>query len=207
MPNKTKFVRKPVGNFFIKKSLQIGLIFKVMTAAVLSLVATAASLLLVYWLYWVKYNSIAIYIWNQDNNNLQKESILFLILPTLLISAAVGLVVAFGIGLYASRKFAVPIYKIEQWTSMLLRGQMTAVLKFREQEEMKDLSQRCNELGTHIRSTLLDIKGKVKAMQEAGIKSPELESIASKLGSMELSNQPIEVQEPSKNQEAEPVAG
>lgn len=197
MANKTKFVRKPVGNFFIKKSLQVGLIFKVMTAALLALLAAAGSLVLVYWLYWVKYNSIAIYIWNADNNNLDKASILALILPTITISAVVGLIVAFGIGLYASRKFAVPIYKIEQWTSMLLRGQMTAILKFREQEEMQDLSQRCNELGEHLRSTLLDIRGKVKAMQEAGNKSPELESIISKLGTMELSSgQPIEIHSP-----------
>jgi methyl-accepting chemotaxis protein len=193
MANKTKFVRKPLGNFFIKKSLQIGLIMKVVTAALLSVLVSSASLLAVYWF---KYNTVAIYMWNQDNNNLQKENILFLILPTLIISATVGLMVALGIGMYASRKFAVPIYKIEQWTSMLLRGQMTAILKFREQEEMKDLSQRCNELGAHIRDTLLDIKGKVKAMQTAGIKSPELESIASRLGAMELCSQPVEIKSP-----------
>ncbi|MCL2182056.1 MAG: hypothetical protein FWB85_01120 [Chitinispirillia bacterium] len=197
MANKTKFVRKPFGNFFIKKSLQMGLIMKVVTAALLSVVLSSASLVYVYW---DRYDTVAIYMWNQDNNNLQKESILALILPTLGISAAVSLIVALGIGMYASRKFAVPIYKIEQWTSMLLRGQMTAILRFREQEEMKDLSQRCNELGEHMRDILLDIKGKVKAMQEAGVKSPELESIISKLGTMELSNQPIEIHAPEPEQ-------
>jgi len=196
MANKSKFVRKPLGNFFIKKSLQIGLIMKVVAAALLSVLVSSASLLLVYWF---KYNTVAIYMWNQDNNDLMKENILFLILPTLIISASVGLIVALGIGMYASRKFAVPIYKIEQWTSMLLRGQMTAILKFREQEEMKDLSQRCNELGAHVRDMLLDIRGKVKAMQVAGIESPELESIASRLGTMELSSQPVEIRSPEKS--------
>jgi len=199
MAGKSKIVRKPFGNFFIKKSLQIGLIIKVIIAALMSVLASAGSLLLVYWF---RYNTIAIYMWNQDNNNLQKESIINLILPTLVISSVVGLSVALGIGMYASRKYAVPIYKIEQWTAMLLRGQMTAILKFREQEEMKDLSMRCNELGTHIRVLLLDIKGKVKAMQDAGVKSPELESIASRLGAMELTNQPIVVKSPDSQDAA-----
>jgi len=189
----SKVIRKPVGNFFIKKSLQIGLILRVVTAALLSVVVSSGSLLLVYYL---RYNTIAVYIWNQDTNGLKKEHIVHLILPTLIISSLVGLIVAFGIGLYASRKYAVPVYKIEQWASMLLSGKTTAILKFREQEEMKELSQKCNEVGAFFRDALVDIRTKVKAVQDAGVKNPELEDIAAKLDALELTNQPIEINSP-----------
>ncbi|MDR2577361.1 MAG: hypothetical protein LBC70_00925 [Chitinispirillales bacterium] len=190
-----RFVRKPVGNFFVKKSLQVGLIIKVMTVAVLSAIISSASLLLVYWL---KYHTIAIYIWNQNNNNLHKEHIINLILPTLVISSIVGILAAFGIGLYASRKYAVPVYKIEQWVTLLLSGKMTAVLKFREREEMKELAQKCNDLGTMLRDTMLDVKKSVKAMQDAGVKDPGLEAITASLGKLELTSEQIVVNEPAK---------
>jgi len=191
--NAGRKLRKPVGNFFIKRSLQVGLIMRVVTAALVSVAVSSGSLLLVYYM---RYNTIAVYIWNQENNNLQKEHIVNLILPTLIISSLVGLLVAFGIGLYASRKYAVPVYKIEQWASMLLSGKMTAILKFREQEEMKELSQKCNEVGTFFRDTLVEIKAKVKAARDAGVDNDDLNAIAAKLDAMELTNKPIEITSP-----------
>jgi signal transduction histidine kinase len=127
--------------------------------------------------------------WSQETNDIQKEHILNLMLPVLVISAAVGVVVAFGIGLYASRKYAVPIYKIEQWASMLQSGKMSAILRFREYDEMKELSQKCNELGALIRGTLLDIRTKVKTMLDSGADNPELEAIIQKLDLMELTGE------------------
>ena len=191
--NQMRHKRKRVGNFFIKKSLQMGLIVKILAAALVSSAISSGALLLVYYM---KYNTIAVYIWNQDNNNLQKDHIIYLILPTLIISTVVGLLVAFGIGLYASRKFAVPVYKIEQWASMLLGGKMTAVLKFREEEEMKDLSQKCNELGTFFRETMIGIQKDVQAIQAAGVTNPKLSEIAEKLNKLELTNSPIEIHSP-----------
>ncbi|MDR0330926.1 MAG: hypothetical protein LBH93_04365 [Chitinispirillales bacterium] len=191
--NANQTLRKPVGNFFIKKSLQMGLIIKILAAALVSSAISSGALLLVYYL---KYNTIAVYIWNQDNNNLQKDHIIYLILPTLIISMVVGLLVAFGIGLYASRKFAVPVYKIEQWAGMILGGKMTAVLKFREEEEMKDLSQKCNELGSFVRETMIEIQKDVQAIQAAGVTNPKLSEIAEKLNKLELTNNPIEIHSP-----------
>jgi methyl-accepting chemotaxis protein len=188
-----KAIRKPVGNFFIKKTLQIGLIMKVVAASLASVVISSASLLLVYY---YKFDTIAVYTWNQDTNGLDKKSMIDLILPPLSISVAISILVAFGIGLYASRKYAVPIFKIEQWVSMLLGGKMTAILRFREQEEMKELTQKCNELGSFLRGTMVEIKEKVKAMQDAGIQNKDLDSIAAKLDTMELSSGPIEIKSP-----------
>jgi methyl-accepting chemotaxis protein len=184
--NDKRFVRRPFGNFFIKKSLQMRLIVKVVVAALVTAVVSSGSLFLVYYL---RYKTVVVYMWSQDSNEIQKEHILNLVFPVLVISAIVGVVVAFGIGLYASRKYAVPIYKIEQWASMLQSGKMSAVLRFREYEEMKELSEKCNELGALIRGTLLDIRTKVKTMLDSGAETPELEAIIEKLDAMELTGE------------------
>jgi methyl-accepting chemotaxis protein len=178
-----KAVRKPVGNFFIKKSLQLRLIVNVMTVSIVSSIVSSGTLLLVYF---YKYDTTVLYMFNEFNNVLQKESIIRLILPTLVISSVVGLALAFGIGLYASRKYAVPVFKIEQWVSQILNGQVTAVLRFREKEEMKDLSDKCNELGTMFREVMLGIQKDVKALRNAGVRGPEIDAISEKLGRLEL---------------------
>jgi len=178
-----KAVRKPVGNFFIKKSLQLRLIFNVLTVSVVSSIVSAGTLLLVYF---YKYKTTVLYMFDHISNGLKEEYILWLILPSLIISSVVGLILAFGIGLYASRKYAVPVFKIEQWASKLISGKMTAVLRFREKEEMKDLSRKCNELGAMFREVMLGVQKDVKALQDAGVKNPEVAAIAEKLGKLEL---------------------
>jgi len=178
-----KAVRKPVGNFFIKKSLQIRLIVNVMTVSVVSSIVSSGTLLLVYF---YKYDTTVLYMFNEFNNVLQKESIIRLILPTLVISSVVALALAFGIGLYASRKYAVPVFKIEQWASQIISGKAAATLKFREKEEMKDLSDKCNELGAMYCGLMAEIQKDVKSLQNAGVKNPEVAAIAEKLGKLEL---------------------
>ncbi len=178
-----KAPRRPVGNFFIKKSLQLRLIVNVLTASVVSSIVSAGTLLLVYF---YKYDTTILYMFNEYSNVLNKESVVRLILPTLVISSLVGLVLAFGIGLYASRKYAVPVFKIEQWASQIINGDMTAMLRFREKEEMKDLSNKCNEMGTMFREVMVDIRKDVKALQDAGVKNPEVAAIAEKLGQLKL---------------------
>jgi len=178
-----KAARKPVGNFFIKKSLQLRLIFNVLAASIVSSIVAAGTLLIVYF---YKYDTTVIYMFNEFNNVLQKESIVRLILPSLVISMAVGLILTFGIGLYASRKYAVPVFKIEQWASQLLNGDLTVTLGFREKEEMKDLSKKCNELGAMFREIMTGIQKDVKVLQNAGVRGPEIDAIMEKLGRLEL---------------------
>jgi len=179
-----KFVRKPLGNFFIKKSLQLRLIMRVAAVALISSVVSSGALLLVYYM---RYETVVVYQWNQVNNELMRENIINLLLPTLIISSVAGLIVAVGIGFYASRKYAVPIYKMEQWVALLLKGKMTAGLKFREHEEMRELSKKCNELSASLCGTLLEIKNKVDVLQNTYPLDSDVKSIAATLNKMELS--------------------
>jgi methyl-accepting chemotaxis protein len=182
--------RKPIGNFFIKRALQIRLIVNIVIAALISTLVTSGSLILVYY---IKYQTVIVYQLDKLTQELSREHLLFLILPTLLISSVVNILLSFGVGLYASRKYAVPIYKLEQWSNLLLQGKFSAVLKFREREEMKDLSDNCNDLSNTIRSKLLAIQQQVKKLKSTIPESPEVKEIENSLSYFELESSPIEV--------------
>ncbi len=185
-----KFTRKPISNFFIKKSLQIRLIAKIVVAALASTLLTAACLIIVYYL---KYQTVVVYQLDKLTQELSREHIIFLILPTLLLSSIVSLVLSFGVGLYSSRKYAVPIYKLEQWASLLQKGKMSAMLRFREKEEMKELSDKCNLLASELRFRFIDIQKGVELLKQSDPSSPIAANMEKALSGLELGNDAIEV--------------
>ena len=139
----------------MKKSLQMRLIIHIVAAVFLTTLVSLASMALVYF---IKYKTVIMYQLDQQTQNLTHQNILSLILPSLLFSALVNLMLAIGIGFYASRKYAIPIYKLEQWCSLVLQGKMTAILQFREKEELEELSFKCNELTQFFRDRFQTIK-------------------------------------------------
>jgi methyl-accepting chemotaxis protein len=184
-----QFHRKPLSNFFIKRSLQIRLIIKIVIAALLATIICSCTLLIVYYL---RYNSVLLYTMDQLTN-LNKENIIFIILPSLLISSLVNFIVAVCIGLYASRKYAVPIYKLEQWARMIRQGKISAQIRFREREEMKELSDDCNELTSGLRLKFCEIKKQALALKEKVKDSEELKKIEDVLATLELEGELIEI--------------
>jgi methyl-accepting chemotaxis protein len=183
-------IRRPIGNFFIKRALQIRMIKNIVLAAIVSTIVSSSTLFFVYYL---RYKTVVVYQLDQLTQELSRENILTLILPALLISALLSLILALGIGLYSSRKYAVPIYKLEQWLSLLLEGKIGAVLQFREKDEMRDLSYKCNALGVEMQKTFIEIRSKVQDLKEQNL-APEIvvdfEKILSKI---EIESDPIKV--------------
>jgi methyl-accepting chemotaxis protein len=185
-----KVVRKPISNFFIKKSLQIRLITKIVIAALASTLLTAACLIVVYYL---KYQTVVVYQLDKLSQELTREHIIFLIFPTLLMSSLVSLIMAFGIGLYSSRKYAVPIYKLEQWVTLLQQGKMGAMLRFREKEEMKDLSDKCNMLAADLRFKFMEIRKEIDKLKQTDPSSSIASKMEKTLAGLELESDSIEV--------------
>jgi hypothetical protein len=183
------FHRKPLSNFFIKRSLQIRLIIKIVIAALLATFICSGTLLLVYYL---RYNSVLLYTMDWLTN-LKKENIIFIILPSLCISSLVNFIVAVCLGFYASRKYAVPIYKLEQWARMIRQGKIAAQIRFREKEEMKELSDDCNNLTSDLRTKFVEIKKQTVALREKTKDSEELKKIEAVLATLELEGETIEI--------------
>jgi methyl-accepting chemotaxis protein len=182
--------RKPIGNFFVKKSLQLRLIFKIVGAVMLTTVVSCFSVLAVYYF---SYTSLLFYSLDKTSNILEKQNILSILLPVLLISIIANLALALGIGFYASRKYAIPIFKLEQWASLLLQGKLTAVLHFREKEEMIELTSKCNHLTNYFLQHFLTIKRQVEALKETHQDSPAIQQIEKSLKDLDLNTEEIAV--------------
>ena len=105
----------------------------------------------------------------------------------------VNIFVAIGIGIYASRKYAIPIYKLEQWCSLLLKGKMTATLQFREKEEMRELSSKCNELTHFLHERFHRIKNETDALKQTHPDLSSIKNIDKALDGLDIATDPIQV--------------
>jgi methyl-accepting chemotaxis protein len=192
-PMDKKFIRKPIGNFFIKKDLQVRLIFKIVGAVLIATAIFAATMVVTYHF---KYTDAAFYQVTLNNTEPQigdRLNIVSIILPSLIISSVVNIVLAFFVGLYASRKYAVPVYKLEQWASLLSEGHLAAKLIFREKGEMKELSTHCNIFAENFCAKLLAIKNLTKAIQAKKIATEETGKIMELLNTIEFESEAVEV--------------
>ena len=114
-------VRQPVKNFFIKKSIQIKVIAKILFIILATALLTTVTVSLVY-------NSKSqsgsfYYMSNDTKQDLELKNILEVILPSVIGAQLVTLLIGLGIGLFSSRKIAVPIYKFEKSITIAdLRG-------------------------------------------------------------------------------------
>lgn len=167
-PGSKQFHRHPLGNFFVLRDVQIRLIVKIVGAGVISTLVAVGTLAAVYI---ISYKSIDFWLVNLSKNAdiaPQPVNIITLILPSLLIGTLVNIIITACLGLYASRKYAVPIYKLEQWAALLLKGHMNARLNFREKDEMKELTNRCNLLSDSLRKRFLDIRLQIETLKKSG---------------------------------------
>ncbi len=89
--------------------------------------------------------------------DLELTSILGIILPALIIAQFVSLVIAVAIGMFSSRKVAVPVYKLEKWATQVKKGKLKTHIGFRETTEMKDLTIQCNALTDTYKQIFIDI--------------------------------------------------
>lgn len=189
--SESNYERKPLQHFFVKKQLQMRLISRIIFAVLITTIVAIFSMFVVYIL---KSNTVAVYSLNRITDELTRSgNIFFIILPALIVSALVNIGVAVMIGLYASRKYAIPIYKLEQWSSLLLKGKLTALLQFREKEEMRELSSKCNEVTHFFRERLFSIKKQVEELKKIDANAQAVKNIEMALEGFDLTTEPIEV--------------
>jgi methyl-accepting chemotaxis protein len=187
-----KITRKPIANFFIKKDLQVRLIIKIVLAVVISTLVCMATLLLVYL---AQYKSTVFYRVTFDLGASigNRENIVTIIFPSLCIASVINVFVALCIGFYASRKYAVPIFKLEQWVKLLRRGKLTAKLRFREREEMRELSGSCNKLSEELQAKFVEIENAVSMLKENPSQNGAFDKIKNILDALEYKTETIEV--------------
>jgi methyl-accepting chemotaxis protein len=163
-------VRQPFRHFFIKKGMQFKIIAEILFVAMLTAILTTGTLT-------IMYNSKAkngtfYYMSNDSKEDLQLRGILELILPSVLGAQVFSILIGLGIGLFSSRKMAVPIYKFEKWVSQLKNGNLNTKLSFRENEEMKDLTLQCNALASYYRGVFTELDKAVSVLEKSSAKDP-----------------------------------
>jgi methyl-accepting chemotaxis protein len=164
--------RHPFRHFFIKKSMQLKIIFKILFVVLLSAVITTAA---VTFLYESKSrNGSFYYMSNDTRQDLELKNILEFILPSVVAAQAFSIAIGLGIGLFSSRKIAVPIYKFEKWVSQLKSGNLNTKISFREDEEMRELTEECNVMAEHYRQVFKKIHEEIALIEQGAGGNGEL---------------------------------
>lgn len=130
------------GKFFIKKELQIRLMAQILVPVILTAVITTGIIAAVY--YQKAGNGYFYFMSNDLTQGMQAQNILKTILPSLVIAEIVSVLLGFGLGLFSSRKLALPIHSIEQWLAKIMQGKFGAKIAFKKKEEFVRLSAQCN---------------------------------------------------------------
>jgi methyl-accepting chemotaxis protein len=176
------FKRRPIKNFFVKKELQLGYIRKIVSIVILT---AAISIIVLAGVYYYKSGSGYFYFVSKDlMGDLIRQSILQTILPSLIIAEIISVIMGVLIGLVSSRKFAIPVYKIENWTDELMKGNYKSRIIFREKDEFETLCSRCNSLSERLQSQFTFTQEKLREikqcerMEDVKIKIKEIESFS-----------------------------
>lgn len=165
MDNKVK--RHPIRHFFIKRSMQYGIIFKIFITVFITSIITTLILAIIYTM---KSQGGNFYFMSNDiMQDLELKSMLGIVLPALVFAQIVGLLIAFLIGLFSSRKAAVPVYKLEKWAKQLKNGKLNTHIGFRETEQMKELTIQCNAFTDRYRQVFFDIEKSLKIIGKDNI--------------------------------------
>jgi methyl-accepting chemotaxis protein len=143
--------------------MQFKIIIKILFVLFLTALLTTATISMVYI---SKSQSGSFYYMSNDTKqDLELKNILEVILPSIIGAQIISLFIGLCIGLFSSRKIAVPIYKFEKWVLQLKEGNLLTRIEFREKEEMEDLTQECNSLATFYRTKFLEIDAAVKEIE------------------------------------------
>ena len=136
--------RRPVRNFIILPGLQWPYILRLLAMINLSGVVMATSICLLF--YFKRLGS------DPDGaadsgllGVLEQADIMSVLVPAFLIADIVSLAIGIWIGLYFSRKMAVPIYRVRKWADAILADDLTYRLKFRPGDDLDGLEEACNE--------------------------------------------------------------
>ena len=154
------FSRRPLRNFIFLPKVQWPQIVGNMVLAMVTAVGTGIAIL---YLYQGEFGDSSIYIMDKASSlrPLDRRGLLDLLLPavgaTTLMGMFLGWLMAFG----ASRRIALPIYKVQQWARRISNGDLHVRVGFRKADHLDELANACNEALDKVREDFLEIRSLV----------------------------------------------
>ena len=166
-----KITRQPIRHFFIKKSMQYKIIGKILFVVFVTALLTTVTVSLVYNV--KSKNGSFYYMSNDTKQDLELKNILEVILPSVIGAQIISMLIGLGIGLFSSRKIAVPIYKFEKWVTNLKSGNLHTRIEFREKHDMEDLTHECNALVDFYRDKFVQINDALLRLEQHSGNDPK----------------------------------
>ncbi len=159
MNTKPEIKRRRVANFLIKPGLQVKFaILFVVYVFLVSLVSLTAIFLIV----------------RLDIDGLEglRTALYYLKVtyPGFWVAASVSIIAGFVVGISASRKVALPVYKVEQWSKVLKSGNLNARLGMRESDFWGEMAETCNTFTTELRERIESLR-KLSDADEAALRA------------------------------------
>jgi methyl-accepting chemotaxis protein len=148
--------RKPLRNFIFLPVVQWP---QIVRNGLLALFTSGGTGLSILYIYHREFGNASIYL--MDDNMafypLEHQQLLSMLLPAILGPALAGLLLGWLLTLGASRRFALPIYKVEQWARRVSEGDLHVRLGFRKHDRLDDLANRCNETVDRFREGIQEL--------------------------------------------------
>jgi len=154
MPNPIK--RHPIKHFFIMDRVQKTFISKTLIKV---FTVSLVTFLMVVLIYYLKYrNGYFYYMTESLDEDLIRHSIWSLILPSAGPSLFASLIVGVYIALDASRKIALPLFKIKQWATALFAGNLDYYVTLRKGDDLFELEASCKQISRKYNEIINEIK-------------------------------------------------
>lgn len=149
--------RKPFGNFVFEPKVQWPQIVRNGLLALFTSLGTGGTIL---WIYHREFGDASIYV--MDRNSvffpLDHSGLLAVLAPAIAGPAIAGLLLGWLLTLGASRRIALPIYKVNQWAGKVSTGDLHARLGFRPGDGLESLAESCNSVVDTVRAGYLELE-------------------------------------------------
>jgi methyl-accepting chemotaxis protein len=152
-----KINRKPIRNFVFEPKIQWPQIVRNGLMAFFTSMGTGGAILLIYYR---EFGDSSIYV--MDRNSaffpLDHTGLLPLLTPAVAGTTIAGMLLGWLLTLGASRRIALPIFKVEQWTQKVSEGNLHLRLSFRDSDRLESLAEGCNSVVDTFRDVLMDLE-------------------------------------------------
>lgn len=148
--------RKPLGNFVFLPAIQWPQILRNILLVTFTAVVSGVMIMGMY--QW-QFGSTSLYVMDRQTTfePLDRHSLFVLVLPALVSALVMAILLGWLLALAASRRIALPIYKVIQWSRALGEGNLRVRLGFRPGDHLDELARSCNNAIDTVRAGYEDL--------------------------------------------------
>jgi len=149
--------RKPFRNFIFAPRLQWPQIVRNGLMVAFTSLGTAMIVLLIYHR---EFGDASFYIMERNSTMfpVDRSGLVALLVPAVGGTALAGMLLGWLLTLGASRRIALPVYKVGQWARRVAEGDLHVRLGFRGGDDLEGLADNCNAALDSIRGGILDVE-------------------------------------------------